>query len=175
MKTVKISLNPQSIREAIAALQRYKESVDKKMQQLKVRVAEELGDEARKNFAQSVGDVLLSKDGSLSPQPPCVQIEVETGRGSTLVIAKGKNAIFIEFGAGVFYNGPVGSSPHPSPGRFTIGSYGPNAAKRVWGFSDEDGVLRLTRGVAAQMPMYNALMVVSQRISAIAKEVFSHD
>jgi hypothetical protein len=98
------------------------------------------------------------------------------GENMTVVIASGKDAVFMEFGAGVYYNGAVGSSPNPLGADlgFTIGSYGKgNGAKEVWGFYGDDGEIHLTHGVPASMPLYKAVQSVSRDIVQIAREVFS--
>ena len=84
----------------------------------------------------------------------------------------------MEFGAGVYHNGSVGSSPHPlglALG-YTIGSYGLGlGARNVWGFTDEYGDFHLTHGVPAQMPLYNAMMATMDEVEQIVREAFSHD
>ena len=69
-------------------------------------------------------------------------------RGSvTVVIASGEDAIWIEFGSGVYYNGSPGTSPHPSGAElgFVIGGYGDgNGKKNAWGYKDETGKVILT-------------------------------
>ena len=82
----------------------------------------------------------------------------------------------MEFGAGVYYNGAVGSSPNPLGTElgFTIGSYGlGNGRKEVWGYTGEDGQIHLTHGAPASMPLYKAVQSVSRDIVRIAREVFS--
>jgi hypothetical protein len=84
----------------------------------------------------------------------------------------------MEFGAGVYYNGAVGSSPNPlgTGLGFTIGSYGKgNGRKEVWGYRGEDGEIHLTHGAPASMPLYKAVQSVSRDIARIAREVFASD
>jgi hypothetical protein len=82
----------------------------------------------------------------------------------------------MEFGAGVYYNGAVGSSPNPlgTDLGFTIGSYGKgNGRKEVWGYCGEDGEIHLTHGAPSSMPLYKAVQSVLRDIARIAREVFS--
>jgi hypothetical protein len=105
-----------------------------------------------------------------------VDVVVEDNGNMTLVIANGTDAVFMEFGAGVYYNGAVGSSPNPLGAAlgFTIGSYGFGQGKKeVWGYMGEDGRLHLTHGTPASMPLYRALQSVVNDIEQIAREVFS--
>ena len=91
-----------------------------------------------------------------------------------MVIANGEDAVWVEFGAGVYHNGSVGSSPHPKGAELgmTIGSYGNGrGSRRVWGYYDEGGLV-LTRGTPAQMPMYSAAKAVCEKIDEIARRVF---
>ena len=84
--------------------------------------------------------------------------------------------MFIEFGAGVFYNGAAGSSPHDKGvvNGMVIGSYGEHhGIQKVWGYYDDDGTLVLTHGVEAQMPVYKADMEIIQKYVEVARRVFS--
>lgn len=91
------------------------------------------------------------------------------------IVLKGRDVLFIEFGAGVYYNTPVGQSPHPQ-GReygYLIGTYGlGNGAKQVWGYYDEKGELVLTRGTKATMPMHEASLEIARKVVEVAREVF---
>lgn len=92
----------------------------------------------------------------------------------TVVVANGEDAVWIEFGAGVHYNGSVGSSPNPYGAKlgFIIGGYGKgNGRKETWGFY-EDGELKITHGTPAKMPMANAVTALCNEFPRIAKEVF---
>ena len=90
------------------------------------------------------------------------------------MIASGDDAVWVEFGAGVYHNGSPGTSPHLRGAELglTIGGFGKGRGKKeVWGYF-ENGALKLTRGTPAKMPMARAVMVVCDEIVAIAKEVF---
>lgn len=103
-----------------------------------------------------------------------VDVTVTDKDNVSIIIANGEDAIWVEFGAGVYHNGSAGGSPHPKGSSlgFTIGGYGKGMGKKsVWGYY-EDGDLRLTHGTPAVMPMYNAVKTVCDNISAIAREVF---
>ena len=94
---------------------------------------------------------------------------------ATLIVS-GKDLLFIEFGAGVHYNGAVGSSPHPlgaSKG-YTIGSYGKgNGSKDAWYYYSDTGEVVKSHGTQATMPVYKAGVEMRQQMLKIAKEVFS--
>lgn len=174
-KVISFGLSVSEINRALRELEQYKQQVIRKTELLRKRIAERLEDEVNSGFAAAVVDDLL-KGGTRKPQ---VNVTIDPGDNVSVVIAKGeddhkKDAVWVEFGAGVYHNGAAGSSPHPRGGELglTIGGYGKGMGKRqVWGFL-EDGELRLTRGTPAAMPMYNAMQTVCREIASIAKEVF---
>lgn len=110
------------------------------------------------------------------PPPADVQVTVENDGDVTVVIASGEEAVFIEFGAGVYYNGGAGTSPHPKgeENGFLIGEYGKGQGKKnVWalpGSSHEYPIL--THGTPAAMPMYHGVQEVLTILVDLAKEVF---
>ena len=161
-----------SIQAAIRGLEAYKKWLNEKAEELKRRVAYLIATNAREIFNNAVADDLINEAAVIGN----VDVTVEHNGNVTLVIANGEDAVFMEFGAGVYHNGSVGSSPNPLGTNlgFTIGSYGlGNGAKNVWGFRDENGELHLTHGVPASMPMYRSMMAVVDNIEQIAREVFS--
>ena len=82
--------------------------------------------------------------------------------------------MFIEFGAGVKYNGPAGQSPHPIGKEigYTIGSFGNGHGKQnTWGYI-EDGKLILTHGTKATMPVYSASLKIANEVETVARRVF---
>lgn len=100
----------------------------------------------------------------------------DTSAKATLVV-EGEELLFIEFGAGVNYNTAVGTSPHPKGEEFgfLIGSYGKGyGARKAWGYYDKSGNLIITRGVKATMPVYSALVEISNRYIEIARKVFGN-
>lgn len=173
-KTITFSLSTSSIAKAVQELKEYRESIERKTQELARRVAELLETKVSEGFGGASADIYFNKEASESESPDCT-IGTDGDGNSYIVWAKGDDAIFVEFGTGVYYNGSAGSSPHPKGAElgFTIGSYGKGLGKRkTWGFK-RDGVVYLTHGIPAAMPMYNAAQAVAQEIESIAKEVFA--
>ena len=116
----------------------------------------------------------LLKGGQTSPRYAQVDVSVDNRGSVTVVVASGEDAVWVEFGAGVYHNGSPGSSPHPHGAELgmTIGGFGKgNGKKEVWGFY-ENGELKLSRGTPARMPMALAITTVCNDIQSIAKEVF---
>lgn len=172
-------LNPSSIQAAIRELNQYRERIQRKTVELRRRVAELIRNNADPVFQTAVADNRFNViDGNAvdDTQFGGVTVTVQDNGDVTLVIASGKDVVFMEFGAGVYYNGSVGSSPHPLGAGlgYTIGSYGHGqGARNTWGFTDANGDFHLSHGVPASMPLYKAVMSVRQDIVQIAREVFS--
>lgn len=170
-KVISFTLDPNSIDKAIREVQQYKADITRKMKLLQNRVSTLIAWRASQGFSSALVSDIISGEKRFGS----VDVQVDERGDITVILAMGEDAAFIEFGAGVYYNGSVGSSPHPKGGELgmTIGSYGKGyGAKNVWGFY-EDGELKLTHGTPAAMPMYNAVKEVCADIANIAKEVFS--
>lgn len=169
MKIKVDAYSAKSINEAIAQLEKYAKSVERKTKELEQRVAKELTELIQAGFNESVYDVPVEGSG----KKPTVRVENVSQDGATLVIAYGREAIFVEFGAGVHYNG-AGNYPGERPeGVVGIGEYGYGLGRfNSWRFQDEDGNVYETYGTPASMPMFNSVQDVVSRFVKIAKEVF---
>lgn len=171
-KVIKFGLSVQEIDQAIKELEQYKKDIASKTELLRKKVAERIESLAENGFSGAIVDDLMQ--GSGGARKAQVTTSVDERGDISVVIAAGEDAVWVEFGAGVYHNGSAGSSPHPNGVElgFTIGGYGKGmGARETWGFY-EDGVLRLTHGTPAVMPMYNAMKTVCDEISDIAKDVF---
>lgn len=148
----------------------YKREFIRKIEIFQEKVTERLADEAKSGFSGAVVDDLV-RGGQKFAQ---VDVSVDNRGTVTVVVASGEDAVWVEFGAGVYHNGSPGSSPHPYGAELgmTIGGFGKgNGKKETWGFY-EDGELKLTHGTPARMPMALAVTAVCNDIQSIAKEVF---
>lgn len=169
-KVIRCTLSADSIGNAIKELEQYKRDVARKTEFLRQKAAERVENLVQSGFNGAVVDDLLNGGARHAD----VQVSVSDRGNVSVVIAKGEDTVWVEFGAGVFHNGSAGNSPHPDGSElgFTIGGYGKGMGKRrVWGFR-EGGELHLTHGTPATMPMYNAIKIVSDEIADIAREVF---
>lgn len=167
---IKISLSERSINNAVKRLENYKNSLPSKTQQLEQAIADRISEVAQQNFNAS--QYWISSKEYVTPD---VNVYPNPSGNYTVVIAHGTDAVWVEFGAGVYYNGSVGSSPHPKGSELgmTIGSYGKGyGQRRAWGYYGEDGTLIKTHGTPAQMPLWNAVQSVIPEIPAIARKVF---
>lgn len=166
MKTVSVRLSERGVDDAIAELERYKQWVANKAKELTERLALIGIKEASVRFNGAYYDSDRGNDTKLSVEP--------SGNGYKIV-ASGTQVCFVEFGAGVYYNG---SEPYPSPpGRpgnvSGIGEYGTGHGKQdSWGYYGEDGKLHITHGTPAAMPMYHSAREIERELLSVAKEVF---
>lgn len=160
---IDIDLNTKSIDAAIRKVEKYKRWVDSKTQELIKRLAEVGLEEARVRFS-----------GAEYSGENDAEVTVEPIADGFKIVATGQAVFFIEFGAGVYYNG---TEPYPEPrpkGISNIGEYGDGKGKRkAWGFYDESGELVITHGTPAAMPMLHASRTMQQEVERIAKEVFA--
>lgn len=171
MTEITVQLSAKSIDSAIKQLRAYKKSLAKKLKLLQKRVVEELRSDVETGFNGSLGEDIIHEGQKV----PNVEVSVLQDGKVDFVIAKGKEAVFVEFGAGVFYNAGGGRPDRPE-GIVAIGEYGYGYGKRkVWGFYDENGELKLTHGTPSSMPMFYAAERVAKLVPQLAKEIFREE
>lgn len=170
-KVISFGLSTKEINRAIREVEKHKQEFSQKVKEYQRRIAEAIATDAQFAFSTSVMDDVVKG----STRKPQVNVSVDERGDITVVVADGEDAVWCEFGAGVYHNGSVGSSPNPygSELGFTIGSYGKGYGKAsAWGYYDEGHNLVITRGTPASMPMYNAVQSVTAKAIEIAREVF---
>ena len=171
-KVIQVGLSTKDINRAIREVEKFKQDFRNKVDTYRERIAEAIAVQASLNFGNSIVDDVINGSG---PRRPNVQVSVSQRGAIAVVVADGEDAVWCEFGAGVYHNGSVGSSPNPYGNDlgFTIGSYGKGYGKKqAWGYYDENNELIITRGTPASMPMYNAAQEIMQKSVEIAREVF---
>ena len=182
-KTISFTLDAASIGKAIKELNDYTKDFEQKCKELRKRVAEKIRWSAENGFSQAiVSDVILG-DADLTND---VQVTVSHDESVSIVMASGTQAVFIEYGAGVYHNGGegmIGLSTHPwvedgtETRPFFIGMYGDGkGAHNAWGYykngvKSQDNVV-VTRGTPAAMPMYRGYMEAINTIGELIQEVF---
>lgn len=137
------------------------------------RLAQEGMEIASIKFSQAVYDG--TNDVSVTVEP--------RGNNVRAVVATGGATLFIEFGTGVTY-----PDDHPEAGELGMkrGEYGQGHGKQhSWGYYGDpgtngvlkekknDGFVVITHGNPANMPMYETVKELQDRLTEIAKEVFS--
>lgn len=174
---INILLSEKSIDEAIWQLQQYKNWLIKKTSQLVKELAEVGIPVIDENMAKAsyTYDEKGIRSGSDTNHYTHVKVQSFGSYSKATLVVEGKELMFIEFGAGVYYNGSAGSSRHPkgAVNGMVIGSYGNHhGVQKVWGYYDDSGELVLTHGVEAQMPVYKAEMEIMKKYVKVAKRVF---
>ena len=168
---IRCKLNDKSIDQAIRKLESFKGTFQQKVDAYRKRITAEIASLVSLKFSSATMEHTVQG----ATRKPEVNVSVDERGFVSVVVAEGEDAVWCEFGAGVYYNGSVGSSPNPY-GKdlgFTIGSYGKGYGKgKAWGYYDDTGELVITRGTPATMPMYNAAKEVTKRAIEIAREVF---
>ena len=171
VKTISFTLSTSSISNAIKELEAYRMDFQRKCKQLRQLVAERIRWSAENGFSSAmVSDIVEGNPSTVND----VSVTVSEDGNTSVVIANGSQAIFIEFGAGVYHNGAVGTSPHPWGAEmgYLIGTYGKGKGKYdVWGYY-ENGNMVYTMGTPAAMPMYHGLQEAIRAFDDIVKEVF---
>ena len=168
-KTIKIDLfDGKSLDNAIKQIQEYKERLSNKCEMFVHRLAEVGIPIIDQNIALAAGD-------SDKGHNTYIKINSFGSYSQARLIVEGKDLLFIEFGAGVHYNGNLGGSPHPKGKEmgYTIGSYGKGQGKNdFWFYYADSGEAVMSHGTQATMPVYKAGEEMRRQVLNIAKEVF---
>ena len=162
-KTIEFDLSPEGVAKGLRELLAYKKWVEMKTAEIQEKLAIIGAHEASVRFSGAMYDG--TNDSYIDVQ--------RKDNGVWEIRAQGEAVCFIEFGAGVYYNG---SEPYPNPrpeGIVGIGEYGKGHGKYpTWGFYDDDGILHKTHGNPAAMPMYYSVELMQRELTRIAHEVF---
>ena len=162
---IKVNIfDPKSIDKAIKELNKYKKEVERKTLELLDRMLEHGEDYAINSVAHiDTGETVSSIMGYRN--------------GDKGVIVAGGNAVWIEFGTGVKKNGSAGSSPHPKGEELgmKIGGYGQGkgADPNGWYYLGDDGEVKHTFGIEANMFMYKTSLELQTLCPDLAREVFA--
>lgn len=166
-----MNLSVASVNKAIREIKAYKEEFNYKVS-IFIQKLGDLGIKVIEANRYSEGD--SDAEGLRSE----VVLDQSNGYVKATLILHGKDVAFIEFGAGKYYNGAVGSSPNPLGTKTTpqmlIGSYGKGHGKEdFWFYEDkESGLYIKSYGTKAARPMYEADKAIHDKYIEIAKEVF---
>lgn len=161
-KTINITLDNKSISDAIKELKRYKAWILQKEEELRIRLATVGATVASIQFSRAI------YNGSND-----VTVRVDDTGSRAVIYAEGESVAFIEFGSGIKYG-----YGHPQAGEFGFGpgtwSDGPegkghwDSEKGWWYGSGEHSY-----GNPPAMAMYKAVQEITEKVTEIAREVFS--
>lgn len=169
-KRIRISLSEKSIRNAINEIEVYKRQFVERNEVFVRRLAELGIPVIDQNIAAAQGDSDKSHN-------TYIKINSFGSYSEAKLVVEGKSILFIEFGAGIRYNGSSGTSPHPKGEEFgyTIGSYGKGqGSKDFWFYYADTGESVMSHGTEATMPVFRASQEIIQNIRRIAREVFGN-
>ena len=151
-----------------------KQDLDNKMNEVCKRLAEiglATASVGYSNFVLHEG-IPSGNDVDWYERTPVIDVKVEPMKNGYKVIAEGKELFFVEFGAGVYYNGSEAYPGERPEGIIGIGQYGRGYGNRnAWGFDDGSGKV-VTRGNMPSATMYYASEDMKREIERITKEVF---
>jgi hypothetical protein len=163
VKKITVPLSDKGITNAIKQLNVYKRNLNRKIQAL-IAAMVAYGEDYAINEVGHVdtGETLETIRGYRN--------------GNKGVIVAGGNAVWLEFGSGTRYNGPVGESPHPMGVELgmTIGEYGEGrgANPNGWWYYDESGQVKHTYGIPATLFMWKTARELERIAPELAREVF---
>lgn len=170
-KSIHMDLSEAGIKNVIREVTGLKRVYKNRVERAEKRIAFEIRDKALNLFGRAlVDDIIGSPD-----YEPRVSVDVELNGKTYVVVASGPDAVFIEYGAGVYHNGAAGGSPHPEgvENGYTIGGYGKgHGIRNTWAFKSENGETKLTHGTPAAMPMYKAQKYAVNKIYKILEDEF---
>lgn len=170
-----IKINPlslASIEKAQAQLEAFKTKLKRLETELPRVLAEYGATVAKANFASAPYDILLN--GSWSNAN--INVSAEQTANGWRVLASGKEVCFVEFGAGVWFNGSgetyLGTRPDGVVG---IGEYGQGRGKQnVWVFGSGNDTV-FTQGTPASNAMYFTAEEMKRRIVDEARRILNDD
>ena len=165
-KKISMTLSRKSINDAINELKAYKQELMNKNEIFVQRLVDLGLSVVDMKVRQSLGD---SDDASSSAYVDNLGRLVRAEIHLT-----GSDVLFIEFGAGIYYNTP---GQHPLEDKFGmgVGTYPgqTHAFDDFWFYTDEQGNTgQVSYGTQATMPMYNASIEIYKQVRQIAQEVF---
>ena len=158
-------LDPDSIDEAIAEIERYETFVAEKAQEL-VRLLKELGVEKAKE--------LVPVDTGVAQASIIGYMDENKG-----IIQAGGYCKYIEFGTGVRGQ----NSQHPSPEYLAIMQWAYNSGATIfttkdgregWYYPTDDGGYRFTEGMPSRPFMFETAQYLKREASRLAKEAFAN-
>ena len=162
-KTIQVELSNSGLKNAVKELRRYSAWVQNKEDELRSRLAMLCATVASIQFSRAI------YNGSND-----VSVRVDDTGSVAVIYAEGESVAFIEFGSGkkYGYGHPQATELGFGPGTWSDGPDG----KGHW---DDDrgwwyGSGQHSYGNPPAMAMYSAVKEITENVTKIAKEVFSH-
>lgn len=176
------SLKHDSIKSAIAQLEKYKTELRRKQDIFLEELALSGIPIIDESIATAAGDADKTHYTFL-------KVRSFGDYSQATLTVEGKDVVLFEFGAGIYYNGGVGTSARRSEEYngeglrykmlggeeigYTIGSYGKGqGSKEYWFYYADTGESVMSRGTEATTPLQNATMEMISNIVRIARKVY---
>ena len=168
---INVGLSLKSIEEAIEKLEKYQNKIEEAARIFTQKLAE-LGVQT---IDTTIAGTPADPNASMEHMTEFYEVESSDDGVTFTIHLTGENVLFIEFGTGVHYNGPVGTSPHPKGAElgYTIGSYGLGQGANEYWWYTEDGQKIRTSGQAAACSIPAAVSVMTENIVNYAKDAWS--
>lgn len=165
---INVELSVKSIDKAIQQIEQYERAFASKLRRFIERLGEIGIQVIDENMAQIQGD-------SNPEHYAYIKLNSYELYAEGTLVLQGRAIAFIEFGAGVHYNGAAGTAAYDWAAEqgYTIGSYGMGLGTHDWWFyRAETGESKRSYGTKAQMPLYKADQKILEQIRTVANEVF---
>ena len=146
---ITINLNKSgSIDEAIKQVKAYRKRLEQKIEEL-VRVLANDGVVVAKSW-------LGATQGDSTRAAVGLEIDSAGDIQRAMITLSGEDALFVEFGAGIYYNGS--DPPHASEFGYGVGTYPgqTHAFQHGWYYYDESGYKTYSHGTEGTYPLYHA-------------------
>lgn len=158
-KTIHVELTTKSINSAVKELRQYKQWIEQKEKELRLRLAQ---------LGATVASIQFSR--AIYNGTNDVTVRVDDTGSVAVIYAEGESVAFIEFGSGAKYG-----YGHPQAGEFGVGPGTHPDGKGHW--DDPKGWWyghgQHSYGNPPAMAMWGAVETITEQVTKIAKEVFS--
>lgn len=177
-KRITVELTHDGIADAIKQMKIVRAMTKTNCVLFRIEVAKKIEEIAQDLYSMAWYNDIVGGERMEGENLPVMWTSIENTEEYTALVVNNDIAVFIEFGAGVYHNGPAFSSPHPwgSELGFTIGSYPEHKVpSKGVNPSWDTGEGYATRGTEAQLVLWRAVKMVDAYLEDIAKEVFKYD
>ena len=175
MKTIHIDLlDSNSIKSAVYDLREVKDEWKRKAIICSEMIATMIADQIDANLGEIpwTDDLKNTKTHEvIQKREPFYYTVIRPTRNGYKVVARGKDLVFVEFGAGIYHNGAGGQNPLATSVHFdtAIGSYGKGQGANKYWFVAHN---LISCGTPAYMPIQKALETVKPQIPTLVRQVF---
>lgn len=168
---INVNLSVDGMKELNNKLMQYEQSLSYKVEEFIHRLMDIGITVTNAKVAEAQG-----KDGDKAIPMTATVTERSGNTYYGVIYLEGSQALFIEFGSGIYFNN---GNAHPLSKKFGygVGTY-PNQKHALdsggWWYRGDDDNLRHSLGTQATMPLFNAKMEMELEFGRIAQEVFSN-